>query len=238
MPSLFVLRSAAAASLLCVAHSLCVMTQNCTSGPNCLPTPVSPPSQPFSLPPSPTLSCPQYNSTGGCCTAQQNLLLYVNFLAVDAAFGNCANGGCPSCLANIEALWCAVVCSPEQDQFVTPIGNKVVVDPTRGVNVTVLELAVRVNRTLADEVFASCARTRTVNETAALNTTEGFFDYQGQYEAIQHGLFVNTTFTGGGEDSLNFGAVGCSAEASMGEGEEGPTVPCPTATCNASCAYA
>jgi hypothetical protein len=230
------LRASASSSLLAVALSLCVVTQNCTGGSDCRPTAVSPPSQPFPLPPPGGYgaSCPQYASSG-CCTAQQNVLLKVSFLSLTAAFGECLNGGCPSCQANLEAFWCAMLCGPDQDQFLTPLGDGVKPDPTRGgENATVLQMRVRVNRTVARQVFSSCSRTRVVNETAFLNATfRNFFAYA-DFESIQHGAFFNFTYAGpkSKKPSLSFEPSTCSASASVDD-----PIPCPLSTCNASCPY-
>lgn len=244
------LRIAAAAALITVGASLCVVTQNCTS-PGCLPLPVSPPSAPYPLPsPRSFTACPQY-AASGCCSSVQNLLLYVNFLSYTAAFGECQNGGCPACLANVEAFFCSFWCSPEQDSFLQVLGNAVVPDPTRGgQNASVLELALRFKSTLADSVQASCARTRTVNNTLAMQTTDGFFTFLTSYEAIGHGYLANITYTEPTDPtpSLDFNVTTCSAAAASMEGEEekgqvalasspGEPIPCPKAACNTSCAY-
>lgn len=58
----------------------------------------------------------------GCCNHFQMAALSFNFLLLDSAFGNLEAGGCPACTANIKKLYCAFTCSPNQADWVTPIG--------------------------------------------------------------------------------------------------------------------
>ena len=171
-------------------ESKCVIKQNCTFGPGCRPVPVEPwETEPFKQPDSkPT--CPQY-ADYGCCTEQQNQLLMVNFLSIQSAFANIANGGCPACALNVEEFWCAYSCSPNQDQLLSIIGVANMPDPTRGGQMTeVLQTSVRINRNFTCAAYTACQDVKTVKETSTMSTAEGFFAYQGQYEAIQHGAYI------------------------------------------------
>lgn len=58
----------------------------------------------------------------GCCNHFQMAALSFNFMLLDAAFGNLEAGGCPACTANIKKLYCTFTCSPNQADWVTPIG--------------------------------------------------------------------------------------------------------------------
>lgn len=82
----------------------CLIKQNCTD-PGCMPVPTEPWERtPFALnglvPPA-LIQCPQY-ANRGCCTVDQNELLMVNFLAIQSAFANVQNGGCPACAQNVS----------------------------------------------------------------------------------------------------------------------------------------
>jgi hypothetical protein len=115
------------AALLQPASSLCVMEQICVAGPTCRPQPV-PYIQPFPLDYG-KLQCPQYEAAG-CCVATQNLLLNINFAAINFAFANLEAGGCPACAQNVRNFWCQYTCAPDQDSFAVVLGPANVTDPT------------------------------------------------------------------------------------------------------------
>lgn len=181
--------SSSSSSIL--VESICVIKQNCTFGVGCRPVPVEPwEREPFKQP-DPRPTCPQY-ADYGCCTEQQNQLLMVNFLSIQSAFANIANGGCPACALNVEEFWCAYSCSPNQDQFLSIIGVATVPDPTRGgLPTEVLKTSVRIDRNFTCASYTACQDVKTVKETSTMSTAEGFFAYQGQYEAIQHGAYID-----------------------------------------------
>jgi hypothetical protein len=144
-------------------------------------------------------ACPQYQASG-CCTPFQDETLFVNFLAIRSAFGIIADGGCPGCLYNVEAFWCAYTCSPHQEDFLTPVGFTEKPDPNQGGKLTpVFETRARVHQNMTCATFDSCAKTKTVSETADLQTGEGFFEFQGQDQAVGHGAYIDFDFVTDGQ---------------------------------------
>jgi hypothetical protein len=173
------------------AAAACVFKQNCTTA-GCHPWPVDPNNPNETTPfPNPGRACPQYKAAG-CCTVQQDLLLYVNLLQIEAQFGDIRGGGCPGCFYNLRNFWCEYTCSPRQSDFVRVMGLSNMVDPTEPArSFDVLETRVALQRDFACGIFDSCERVKPVQQLSAMSNAEGFFAYQGQTEAIQHGAFID-----------------------------------------------
>ncbi len=189
--------------------------------------------QPFKQP-APVPTCPQY-AESGCCTMDQNLLLMVNFLSIQSAFANIDNGGCPACAYNAEAFWCAYTCSPDQDKFLSIVGVEMVPDPTRGGEITeVLHTRVQIQPNFTCAVYGACDKVKTVTETSAMSNAEGFFAYQGQYEAIQHGAYIDFDYVDS-EDAITAAPYSCCnwpldrANPQLGNSS------CPCAYCGGMC---
>ena len=175
------------------ARADCAFRQDCipTGADVCRPRPVGPnETLPFALPGQPFYACPQFQGST-CCTAQQNRLLYVNLLQIQALFGDERDGGCPGCYFNMHNFWCEYTCFPRQADFVSVLGAANVTDPENpGRLVEVLRTEVRLARDFGCDLYSSCQSVKSVTETSAMSNAEGFFAYQGQYEAIQHGAFI------------------------------------------------
>jgi hypothetical protein len=172
------------------AGAACAFKQNCT-GAGCHPWPVDPgnanETTPFA---NPGRACPQYKDAG-CCTVQQDLLLYMNLRQIQAQFGVVQGGGCPGCFYNLRNFWCEYTCSPRQADFVRVLGVSNMEDPTQpGHFYDVLRTRVALQRDFACGVFDSCERVKPVQIVSAMNSAEGFFDYQGETEAVQHGAYI------------------------------------------------
>jgi hypothetical protein len=211
----------------------CVIKQNCTNGNGCRPVPVEPwETKPFNI--TGKLTCPQYAS-GGCCTEQQNTLLFVNFLSIKSAFAEQANGGCPACAQNAFLFWCAYTCSPDQDKIVTVVGVENVPDPTRAGEITeVLHTSVAVHPNFTCSTYESCERVKTVTLTSAMSNAEGFFAYQGQYEAIQHGAYIDFEYTKENPYAINPTPFSCCNFVDADNPQLG-NQSCPCAYCKGMC---
>lgn len=62
------------------------------------------------------IQCPEYKNSA-CCSWQQNVALAENFQLIASLFGGNKKGGCDACAANLMILWCGIVCSPKQAEF-------------------------------------------------------------------------------------------------------------------------
>ncbi|KAI9985589.1 hypothetical protein PInf_004970 [Phytophthora infestans] len=87
-----------------------------------------------------------------------------NFKLVASVFGKNSAGGCDACAANLMSLWCGLVCSPEQDQFMQMAhewpSNNYRPDPMTGKEkVKVLELNVSLAKDMTVQSLTP-ARTR------------------------------------------------------------------------------
>jgi hypothetical protein len=231
---------AAALAIGAPASAKCVIKQNCTGGVGCRPVPVEPwETEPFPQP-APNPTCPQY-AASGCCTSEQNLLLMVNFLSIQSAFANIDNGGCPACAYNVEAFWCEYSCSPDQDTFLSIIGVADVPDPTRGGELTeVLQTRIVAHRNYTCAAYGSCDKVAKVTETSAMSNAEGFFAYQGQYEAIQHGAFIDFQFVDDTDPrapaAMNPPPYSCCSWPLDKTKPAGGNASCPCAYCGGMCA--
>ena len=181
--------------------------------------------------------------------------LHINFKGIWAAFGDIAGGGCPGCYQNVVNFWCGYTCAPNQSDFVAFLGTADKVDPVSQGTYTVAltETAIDTDYACAANfsVFGSCASTGKVQEFSPLQTCEGFFDYQGQTEAIQTGLsFMTFNYSSSGSapaanSSLSWPLYSCcNFPASITSDSplpwppspaDGPNMSCPCATCAGMC---
>lgn len=221
----------------------CVMTQTCI-GVGCHPNatalrpPVPQPQPPRGVP----IVCPQY-AAASCCNEVQNLALFVNFAQLDAQFGKEAAGGCPACAQNLRDLFCAYTCSPRQSEFLLPLGITGIVNPTSGVNTTVLESRVNISSAYACAVYRSCSATKTVKTFTAMSSCEGMLNYVGGTGGIPQGAFLTFDFSGSlapptppvpGALVLDTNNC-CSFPANMSAPSAG-NISCPCASCAGCCA--
>ncbi|ETV79258.1 hypothetical protein, variant [Aphanomyces astaci] len=143
------------------------------------------------------IQCPEYKADA-CCSWQQNRALAANFKLISSVFGT-AGGGCDACAANIMQLWCGLVCSPSQADFMDmhlPYpSNSFRQDPMTGVDhVKVLEVNVNLSTPFTCGLFDSCKSTPLVSVTDALKSSVGFLSYQAQTGSIGHGQYMYLRF--------------------------------------------
>jgi hypothetical protein len=177
------------------------------------------------------------------------MALHTNFKGIWAAFGDISGGGCPGCYQNVVDFWCSYTCSPNNADFVKVLGLDSKTDPVGGGQYTVETLAVNISMDYACSVYGSCSGTGKVKEFSPLQNCEGFFNYQGETEAIYSGLsFITFSFvpTGGPNatssppllDSRPFSC--CNFPSSMSPTAQGPgngtNMSCPCANCPDMCA--
>jgi hypothetical protein len=150
------------------------------------------------------IQCPEF-ADGACCSWQQNRGMAENFKLMASVFGKNAAGGCDACAANLLNLWCSLICSPQQDEFMAlakpfpSISYKP--DPMTGEDhVKVLELNVTLEKEYTCAVFDSCKNTAMVSIAEAMKSSLGFLNYQMQTGAVGHGEFVNLHFQDGKDE--------------------------------------
>ncbi|CAM9113535.1 unnamed protein product [Choristocarpus tenellus] len=151
---------------------------------------------PRGLSPIAPIICPRYTDNG-CCTWQQNYALYQNLQTLVDSFGSTT--GCLACAVNLVDFWCAVICSPEQGDFVTihdPAYAQRADDLTGGSSL-VLQADVRVDPAYACRIYNSCKRVAIVGETTAMQSGLGLLKYQMQTGAVGHGEYFFLSFDNG-----------------------------------------
>jgi len=198
-----------------VAEADCLFYQDCISGAGCMPHSYPNGSVlPFPINPGPVFNaCPAYVNNG-CCTVPQVETLYVSFAGLKAAFGKVASGGCPACYENLVSFWCEFTCSPNQTDFIERLGYANVTDPNTGILTDVLQVVIATDPAFTCSAYDSCAAVSTVQKDATLASMEGFFNYQGNFMAIQHGVQIIFDFESGGRgNSSNATGVGGTCAA-------------------------
>jgi len=170
--------------------SQCVFTQTCVSSPFdpvCRPTELVAAPQPLV---AATFACPAY-ANASCCNSIQNDALNQNFLTLASAYGSDAQGN-GACVANIEAMWCAFTCAPDQGRFVDTTGNATM-PPPFGLPHEVLLTTYHIARDWACGIFESCRLTPLVSMfgLADCNAFLEFFSDQ----AIPSGSYTTFTLT-------------------------------------------
>lgn len=132
----------------------------------------------------------------------------------------------------MKRLWCTYSCSPDQADFVTPLGVANVSDPANGGVITeVLHTVVDVDTTMACSMYASCAGTGKCRTVETLKTCKGFLDYQGTYGAISRGNWINWNFTDSPK-ALTMDVDKCSNYTKTGTNE---TAACACSACRNAC---
>ncbi|KAF0739607.1 hypothetical protein Ae201684_004783 [Aphanomyces euteiches] len=200
------------------------------------------------------IQCPEYKESA-CCSWQQNRALASNFQLISSFFGS-DSGGCDACAANVMRLWCGLVCSPNQADFMQmhlpyPSINYRM-DPMTGVDhVKVLEMNVNLSTPFTCGLFDSCKNTPLVSLTDALKSSVGFLNYQAQTGSIGHGQFIHLHF-GRNDSFFNHSMLQCDnysivtdprewtalpAQAKMLSSIANPLSPkqCPCAACRKTC---
>lgn len=217
----------------CIMYEDCTNTQPQPNQPACRPRPRPVTIKPFDISKYPVRACPQFDE--GCCSLQQNLLLYASLLQEKPLFGNLADGGCPACYQNMQNFWCSYTCGPNQSDYLTIIGAENITSPENGETYEVLRTRVSVNKAFACNTYSSCESVKSVTQTSAMSNAEGFFNYQGEYEAIQHGAFIEFDLDSQSPTALNPPTYSCCSfpvdfnNASLGN------TSCPCAYCKGMC---
>ncbi|OQR89045.1 hypothetical protein THRCLA_09951 [Thraustotheca clavata] len=140
------------------------------------------------------IQCPEYKDSA-CCTWQQNRALADNFKLIATMFGNNKVGGCDACAANMMQMWCGIVCSPNQADFMKmhlpyPSNNYRMDSLTGKDNVKVLEMNVKLSKPFTCGLFDSCKNTGIASVSDAFKSALGFLNYQGQTGAVGHGEYL------------------------------------------------
>jgi hypothetical protein len=218
----------------CIMYEDCTNTQPVRPGQqSCRPQQRPVEIEPFDISKYPVRACPQFDV--GCCTLDQNLLLYASLLQEKPLFGELADGGCPACYQNMQNFWCSYTCGPNQSDYLTIIGPVNMTSPENGEIYEVLHTRVSVNKAFACDTYSACESVKSVTQTSAMSNAEGFFNYQGQYEAIQHGAFIEFDLDSESPKALNPATYSCCSfpvdfnNASLGN------TSCPCAYCKGMC---
>ena len=119
------------------------------------------------------IQCPEYQNRA-CCSWQQNRALAENFKLIGSLFGRNEKGGCDACAANMMRLWCGLICSPNQSDFMHLHSPSTThrLDPLSGKTAKVLQVDVQLKRITACSVFGSCENTALVSTIAAMTRSE------------------------------------------------------------------
>lgn len=159
------------------------------------------------------IQCPEYKDSA-CCTWQQNQGMAENFKLLASVFGKNSGGGCDACATNLLNLWCGLVCSPHQSDFMAmalpfPSTNKRT-DPMTGQdNVTVLEMDVTVNKAFTCTLFDSCKNTAIASVSEGMKSSLGFLNYQMQTGAVGHGEYLHLHFTDSNITAFDHSVLQC-----------------------------
>ncbi|GAB9474861.1 hypothetical protein Gpo141_00011976 [Globisporangium polare] len=147
------------------------------------------------------IQCPEYKDAA-CCSWQQNQGMAENFKLLASVFGKNSGGGCDACATNLLNLWCGIVCSPRQSEFMQmhlpfPSTNYRP-DPMTGEDhVKVLEMDVTLDKAFTCSVFDSCKNTAIASMSEGMKSSLGFLNYQMQTGAVGHGEYMHLHFATG-----------------------------------------
>ena len=142
-----------------------------------------------------------------------------------SAFSECA-----ACVNNLKEFWCQFTCAPNQADFLHPIALVNVTDPSTKVNTTALQMTLDITPDLACGVFDSCKGTTKCRSVQTMKTCNGFLDYQGQYEAIGRGNYIQFNYTAA-DTAMNFPPQDCSNFTNS----DGTHSSCSCSSCQATC---
>lgn len=140
------------------------------------------------------IQCPEYKDAA-CCSWQQNQGMAENFKLLASVFGKNDRGGCDACATNLLNLWCGLVCSPRQSEFMKmhlpyPSTNYRPDPMTGEERVKVLELDVTLKKEFTCALFDSCKSTAIASMAEGMKSSLGFLNYQMQTGAIGHGEYM------------------------------------------------
>jgi hypothetical protein len=206
----------------------------------CVFTQVTPGVPPIKINPIPAFdakwtappACPEFVGQKVCCSDGQNNAMLYKYLLLDSTFGH-AVGGCDMCSANMKRMWCYFTCSPRQSEFVSPGPQVVVPSPVDGHPTLIMLNNFTVTNTLSCQLYESCKKCPYVTEVSAMQSPEGFLQFQG-YEAIPIGLLWTTFYFNDGPLALNLTLMNCLSNVKEAYGY--PVVPCSCNNCEQRCA--
>ncbi|KAF1787758.1 Niemann-Pick C1, N-terminal [Phytophthora cactorum] len=216
-PLLLVLLATASA----LTEAKCVMTQTCVNPDNepdydaCIPEAHKEPADPETMTGD---GWPSVIGGGNCTTATDC-----------NSKGQCVNSACRRRLrrlrANLMSLWCGLVCSPEQDQFMHMAhewpSTNYRQDPMTGKEkVKVLELNVALAKEMTCAIFDSCKNTAMASMAAAMKSSLGFLNYQMQAGAVGHGEYITLAFNASKDKSFDHDVLKCSNYSEVVETRE------------------
>ena len=167
-----------------------------------------------------------------CCNSDQNSGMLYKFFLLDNTFGHVV-GGCDICSANMKRLWCYFTCSPNQENFVAPGPQAVVPSPIDNSPIQIMLVNFTVTNSLSCELYESCQKCPYVTEVSAMQSPEGFLQFQG-YEGIPIGLLWTTFFFDDGPSSLDLSYLACTENITNAYGY--PVTPCSCNNCIGECA--
>ncbi|CAH0475142.1 unnamed protein product [Peronospora belbahrii] len=179
-----------------------------------------------------------------------------NFQLLSSIFAKNKAGGCDACAVNLMTLWCGLICSPLQDQFLRmshawPSINYRPDPMTGKEQVKVLDLTLSLEKDFTCKVFDSCKNTAMASMATAMKSSLGFLNYQMQVGAIGHGEYITMEFHANKDKSFHENVLECSNYSQVAEKRE--TLPtqaqmlesiasksmddkqCPCGACRATC---
>ncbi|OMJ72846.1 hypothetical protein SteCoe_28615 [Stentor coeruleus] len=217
-----------------LVSSLCSFSSNCTMPPYICNPPykLEPSTIPFKANWSSTPACPMFAGEDVCCNNDQNLQMLYKFSLLDSTFGSQV-GGCDICAANLKRLWCYFTCSPNQADFVSAGPQAIVPSPIDGHMMQIFLNNFTVTKSLSCELYNSCQKCPYVTEVSAMQSPEGFLEFQG-YEGIPIGLLWTTFLFDNGPSSLNLDFLSCSENVTNAYGYN--VKPCSCNNCEYLCA--
>ena len=98
--------------------------------------------------------------------------------------GEVSTGGCPACAVNVQLLWCAFACSPNQSDFLEVIGMRNITDNSTGKQELVFEVSTNLSTPFAEGLFTSCSGVGLVRSNPIMDTMGLFLEYMGSNQAI------------------------------------------------------
>jgi cbb3-type cytochrome oxidase subunit 3 len=219
--------------LLGATTGKCVFKQNCTSPTECTEPYAVEPYEPAIADWEGEIACPMFANQEVCCSKGQNYAMSYKYNLLDTTFGHLV-GGCDICAANMKLMWCHFTCSPDQSNFVSAGPAEEVPDPiSPGDYVLAMINNFTVTNNLACQIYQSCKKCPYVTEVSAMQSPDGFLEFQG-YEGIPIGLLWTTFYFDDGPSSLDLEFLDCSANVSNAYGYD--VQPCSCNNCELECA--
>ncbi|CAG9322014.1 unnamed protein product [Blepharisma stoltei] len=217
------------------ALALCSFTQHCDQPPyNCdTPKPVSPPYPPFMENFTAPYACPTFLGQEVCCNDDQNAAMNYKYFLLDETFGHTV-GGCDICASNMKYMWCHFTCNPNQAQFVQA-GPVIYVPNPVSPQQKVLTMLTNftVTNSLSCELYQSCQKCPYVTQVSAMQSPEGFLQFQG-YEGISIEFIWTTFLFSDGPEALDLELLPCNTNVTSMFGYN--IQPCTCNNCLNSCA--